>query len=1303
MGGKKKGGAHTPYEAPDNLKSNQSLRAIGIVSMGPIKGPVEDNFRSTFFNNTPVQSPDGRFNYKNAEIQYNLGYQDQLPLEGFDYSEREVSVGAEVGQENPITRTVIDNDVTRVRVTVALNALFSQNDKGDTYGSSVDFEILINNRTYRTYQIAGKSSSRFFKSYIIEDLPPRPFTITVKRITPDSTSQRVQNTLGWSSYTEIIDTKLSYPNIAMFGIKLDSRYHNSMPDVTSLLFGREIKIPTTYDPFKRTYKAGIWKGDFKIGWTNNPAWVFYDIVMNDLFGLGGRLGDYGIDKFQLYQIAKYCDQMVPDGYGGQEPRVTLNAWITTQRDAHEILMDIASTFRAMLAWNGTQLTLTQDRPSDPVFSFTQANVVEGKFNRQYAPLKSIFTAVEVEYVDKRNRYQRAIEYVADDDMIRRFGYNVKKITAFGCTSRGQARRFGKWVLETSKLEQCTISFGVGRDGLAVLPGDIIEVMDNSYSGFTHGGRIISFSDRKVVLDRPIDLSSANGKSYLSYINTEKKEVRKEIESVDDDKVSVTLKEVPQDISELTTWALRSSVVKSELYKVLSIAENDDGSFSITALQHEPQKQAIVDNGAVFEPVSTTTHKTGLIPPSSVEINTNSHGINLSFNAPHFTGQGLKYQVKLFKDGKLYEVYDDLKDSSIAFNDLPSGEYIAEIRAKNAHGQLSEAVTKTFNINFDITELVTIPKVFAIGLNWKVPIFANNSSSIEIWTSQDSDFNNARKLVSLAYPTTSYSLDGLGVNESHFFWARMVDNVNGTSGQFTQAVEGRSESSGEKLVNYLQGQVTKNTFSQELAQQITQIETDSTQAKEKVALMETKVNELASLNVDEINQKFNHLVNGNDNILKDSEFTRVNLWGGTNINIHDNSQRVGKRIVNKITKKTSGGHPIGIITHNDNRVTVIERGKQYTLSFFARGNFNSLNKIELKERGSKWQALQAIPLSQTWEKKTLTFTANWNSNNAGVLIAAAPPNQNDWFEIHSVKLEKGTKATDWSEYGDVGLGDLRASVTEASNAVADVNSKLSATYSLKTEVTRGGKKAIAGIALGVGADAQNAESQVIISANKFAIADPNSATLKAPFVVVNEGGQSKVAIAGDLIANGSITGNMIQANASINAPVITGGSISGNSINGATVRGSVIEGGIIRGAHLEGATGKFTGELEVTKIVGGDIIEHVKGRLKRTGTYHDYYYSYTTYGGDKDREESTTVELGIYTAKIHIRSSKVERYIYIGNNEISDILPANISKTYTLERRDKLITRRNDYSIASAPLDFLVMAYAVSSNATITVL
>lgn len=820
MGGKSQGSARTPHEAPDSLRSSQRLRAIGLISLGPIKGPA-NKWKSTYFDNTPIQNANGvddndesSFNFKNTEIAYTFGTQDQMPLQGFEMSEREVSVGAEIKNVTPVTRTVIDPDVTRLRITCGVSALFSQNDNGDTEGTSVSLEILINGLPRAVKNISGKSSSRFYRSYIIDNLPPKPFTITVKRLTADSKSQRLQNGTHWVSYTEIIDTKLSYPNMALIGIKTDSRYNPNFPNVNLLLYGRLVKVPSTYNPETRTYAPGIWRGDWKEEWTDNPAWIFYDLVTNSLAGLGKRIGEYGLDKFQLYQIAKYCDELVDDGYGGKEPRMVSNLWITEQRDAYNVLSDMASVFRSIAVWNGTQFSAIQDRTSDPVCLYTQSNVVDGKFSRQFAAGKTIFTAVEVEYADERNFYQKAVEYVADDLMIARYGYNVKKITAYGCTSRGQAHRYGKWVLETSRLEQCTITFVVGRQGLLHLPGDIIEIADNDFAGKTLGGRVVAINGKTVTLDQSVEIT---GNSYLSYLNDEMQLVKIKIINVDNaNKSVVTLETNPVGLNVMDDWVLKTPQVSTQLYRALGITENDDGSYTITALQHEPQKEAIVDGSASFVPVVTTIHN-GLTKVTNADVVYSADGIKLTWSVPT-TDTLLTYEVRLYRNGKVFKTYLNLKNPEISFEGLPDGSYTAEIRAKNQSGQLSDPVTRSFEINLNIPRFVTKSLLFAIELDWDLPKTFTPGFSTEIWRSNTNDISSAVKVATLPYPQSNYVINGVPLSTGYYFYLRGVDK-QGNKGEFTEAVFGEADHNPDNLLNALEGKITKSQLGQELINSI----------------------------------------------------------------------------------------------------------------------------------------------------------------------------------------------------------------------------------------------------------------------------------------------------------------------------------------------------------------------------------------------------------------------------------------------------------------------------------------------------
>ncbi|HII3721221.1 TPA: host specificity protein J, partial [Pasteurella multocida] len=846
MGGRKGGGGHTPYEAPESGQSKRFVSIVEIVSEGQIKGLV-DGVKSVYLNNTPLQASDDSYNFKNVEAQGRIGTQDQEVMEGFNTSEKEIAVSTQVKKLTPITRTITDRKVSRLRLTLGVQSLFHQNDKGDVYGSKVDFTVTIGERSHLV-SISGKYSSQYLKQVEFGDLPPVPFQVKVERVNADSKSQRLQNNTIWASYTEIIETQFAYPNTAILGIRFDSEYFSSIPNRTYEIYGIEMKVPSNYDPFERTY-TGFWDGTFKIAWTNNPAWILYDLMTNKRYGLGWRLGEFNVDKWALYQAAQYCDQMVPDGFGGQEPRFTCNAWLTDQRKAYDVINDICSIFRAMPVWNGREFTVVMDRPADPVWTYTNANVISGEFSYQYSAQKARHNEIHIEYIDADDSYERKIEVVSDDDLIRRHGLNVKKVTAFACTSRGQAFRTGKWILETERLETKTVTFAVGAEGLMHIPGDIIRVADCDYADTNIGGRVLDINGNKVTLDREIEI---NGNSHLTYIDGEAK--HKDIRIVSKNGKEVMLESEPVGLAELGVWSLTTQEINVQLFRALTINEEEQGQYTIVALQHEPQKEAIVDNGAVFEPRETTLSTAGLDKVSHVNVQANGDGVALSFDYVVKHSAMVKYQIKLYKAGTFYKIFDDLTSPNYKFTGLPDGEYTAEIRAKNEQGQLSEAVTKSFNISFAVSELTTVSKVFGILLQWKNPVFANPNSAIEIWTSTDNQFENARKLVSLSYPTSEYLFSGLGVNEKHYFWVRMIDTANGNAGEFTKSVVGTSEKSGKKLVEYIQGQVTKSTLAKDLAQEITQIQATASEATDSSKMALSRIDSEATTRAEQIKQE-----------------------------------------------------------------------------------------------------------------------------------------------------------------------------------------------------------------------------------------------------------------------------------------------------------------------------------------------------------------------------------------------------------------------------------------------------------------
>lgn len=776
--GKGGGSAHTPVEAKETSRSKQLVKIVEILSEGEVAG-LANGMKSVYLDNTPVQNSNNSYNFKNFSLQGRVGSQAQGVLGGFNTSEKEVSVGAQVKNNLPITRTITDSKVSRLRFTIGVQSLSNMEENGDIKETEVNLAITIGGTVYPV-TIFGKYSSQYLQQHTFKNLPPVPFTVKVERLTADSNSQRLQNNTVWSSYTEVIDTEFTYPNTALIGVKFDSEYFGNIPNRTYDLLGIKVKIPSNYNPRTRQY-SGVWDGTFKIDWTDNPAWVLFDIVTNKRYGLGNRLGEFGADKWTLYQVAQYCDQLVPDGFGGREPRFTCNAWLTEQRSAYDVINDICSIFRAMPVWNGQQLTVVMDRPADPVWTYTNANVEKGEFNYTFSAKKARHNAIQVEYADKNNSYERAIEYVSDDESIRKNGLNVKKITAFGCTSRGQAHRTGLWLLQTEKLETKTVTFTVGVEGLMHVPGDIIKVADTYYAGTNVGGRVLAVNGKKVTLDREI---SINGNSYFSYINAQAK--HQDIKIISVNGAEVTLDQAPEGLEAYGVWSLSTQQVTSQLFKALSVKEDAKGKYTITALQHEPQKEAIVDNGAKFEPKSTSILSAPQI--SNIGVITNPDG-SVSFATDITGGNGLvKYDIKIYKDGALYDVRLGQSSPNISFDDLENGEYTVVIQIKNEKGQLVGERTQTFVIDKPPapTGVIVTGGLGNITIEWD---WIDEATSTEIFVSETNDIKTARRLAKVNSRTYTHEV---GAKQVRYYWLRHTRGVN--IGPFNQLTGIKGESS-----------------------------------------------------------------------------------------------------------------------------------------------------------------------------------------------------------------------------------------------------------------------------------------------------------------------------------------------------------------------------------------------------------------------------------------------------------------------------------------------------------------------------
>ena len=946
FGGGGGGSGHTPVEAKESGRSKQRVKIVEVISEGEVEGLAE-GMKSVYFDNTPVQNEDESYNFQNVLLEGRVGSQSQEIISGFNTSEKEVSVGAQIRKVTPITRTITDAKVSRLRLTLGVQSLFRQEDNGDTNGATVNLTIFIGNKRY-PIAISGKYSSQYLQQHTFTDLPKTPFTVRVERETEDSKSQRLQNNTVWSSYTEIIDTEFTYPNTAYVGVKFDSEYFSNLPTRTYDIKGIKLKVPSNYNPETREYK-GLWDGTFKIAWSDNPAWVLYDIVTNKRYGLGERVGEMAIDKWALYQVAQYCDQLVPDGFGGTEPRFTCNAWLTEQRAAYDVINDICSIFRAMPVWNGRELTVVMDRPADPVWTYTNANVENGEFTYTFSAKKSRHNAIQVEYADKNNAYEKTIEYVSDDDSIRKNGLNVKKVTAFGCTSRGQAHRTGLWLLQTEKLETKTVSFTVGTEGLMHTPGDIIKVADVDYAGTNIGGRVLKVEGKKVTLDREINPEHYTANSFFTYINKQAK--HQDIRIVALNGAEITLERTPEDLTDYSVWSLTTQKINTQLFRALSVKEEAKGKYSIVALQHEPQKEAIVDNGAKFEPKSTA-----LLPRvSDIHIDIGTDG-KIRVDAIVSGGEGtVLYDIRLYKNGKLVEIKLSKKSPEMAFDELEDGDYSVVIQAKNERGQLLSEQTKTFTIvRPPVPQNVRVQGgIGSITLEWA---WVDDFTQTEIWVSEQDNLTTAQRLTKLNAKMYSHEV---GAKQVRYYWLRHVRGQN--VGAFYQQAGVRGESSVDidkelKLLN------------EKLSQNIINEVFDTAAPARKLEMVKT----VANLNVNQF-QGVKQVYNERDGKLyrwDGSQYT--SKIQASEIAGQLNQNQLDHALINQLTTAQDSATQ-AVAQSQEAKRKVAELSSEFNNINFDVGARNYL--LHSAEKRTSWTVSPSAKESWQGKKLTLSFSLN----------------------------------------------------------------------------------------------------------------------------------------------------------------------------------------------------------------------------------------------------------------------------------------------------------------------------------------
>ncbi|MEG5700463.1 phage tail protein [Enterobacter hormaechei] len=804
----RKGGSsssRTPTEQPDDLQSVAKAKILVALGEGEFAGQLTG--KDIYLDGTALENADGSQNFSGVTWEFRAGTQAQKYIQGIPGTENEISVGTEVTSGTAWTRTFTNTQLSAVRLRLKWPSLFKQEDDGDLVGYSVNYAIDLQTdggtwQTVLNTSVTGKTTSGYERSHRI-DLPQAgsTWTIRLRKITADANSAKIGDTMTLQSFTEVIDAKLRYPNTALLYIEFDSsQFNGSIPQISCEPRGRVIRVPDTYDPETRSY-SGTWTGAFKWAWTDNPAWIFYDLVVSDRFGLGHRLTAANIDKWTLYQVAQYCDQMVPDGKGGDgtEPRYTCNVYIQDRNDAYTVLRDFAAIFRGMTYWGGDQIVALADMPRDVDYSYTRANVVGGRFTYSSSTTKTRYTTALVSWSDPGNAYADAMEPVFEQALVARYGFNQLEMTAIGCTRQSEANRKGRWGILTNNKDR-VVSFDVGLDGNIPQPGYIIAVADELLSGKVMGGRISAVNGRVIKLDRVAD--AAAGDRLILNLPSGASQSRT-IQAVNGESVTVTTaySETPQAEA---VWVVESNELYAQQYRVVSVSDNDDGTFTITGAWHDPDKYARIDTGAIIDqrPVS-------VIPPGNQSPPANIVISSFSVVQQNISVETMRVSWDQAQNAIAYEAqwrrndgnWVNVPRSSTTSFDVPgiyAGRYLVRVRAINAaeissgwgYSEEKTLTGKVGNPPKPVGFIASDNVVFGIELSWGFPANTDDTLKTEIQYSLTGTEDDAMLLADVPYPQRKYQQMGLKAGQIFWYRAQLVDRSGNESG-YTDFVRGQA--------------------------------------------------------------------------------------------------------------------------------------------------------------------------------------------------------------------------------------------------------------------------------------------------------------------------------------------------------------------------------------------------------------------------------------------------------------------------------------------------------------------------------
>lgn len=1118
----RKGGSsssRTPVEQPDDLQSVAKAKILMVLGEGEFAGGL--TARDIYLDGTPLQNADGSENFSGVVWEFRPGTQAQDYIQGIPGTENEISVGTEISSETSWTHTFTNTQLSAVRLRLKWPSLFKQQDNGDLVGYSINYvvELQMDGGSWQQVldtNVTGKTTSGYERSHRI-DLPKAgsTWTIRLRKITADANSAKIGDTMTLQSYTEVIDAKLRYPNTALLYIEFDSsQFNGSIPQIACEPRGRVIRVPDTYEPETRTY-SGTWLGTFKWAWTDNPAWIFYDLVVSDRFGLGDRLTTANIDKWTLYQVAQYCDQMVPDGKGGSgtEPRYTCNVYIQERNDAYTVLRDFAAIFRGMTYWGDDQIVALADMPRDVDFTYTHANVIDGRFTYSSSTTKNRYTNALVSWSDPDNAYSDAMEPVFEQALVSRYGFNQLEITAIGCTRQSEANRKGRWGILTNNKDR-VVTFNVGEDGNIPQPGYVIAVADRNLSGRDLGGRISAVNGRVLTLDRAPDASPAdrmivNLPSGVSQSRT--------IQSITGNKVTVTTAYSETPVAE-AVWVIESDELYAQQYRVITVTDNNDGTFTIVGANHDPDKFDRIDTGAIIDqrPVS-------VIPPGNQSPPANIVISSFSVVQQNISVETMRVSWDQAQNAIAYEAqwrrnegnWVNVPRSSTTSFDVPgiyAGRYLVRVRAINAaeissgwgYSEEKTLTGKVGNPPKPVGFIASDNVVFGIELSWGFPANTDDTLKTEIQYSLTGTEDDAMLLADVPYPQRKYQQMGLKAGQIFWYRAQLVDRSGNESG-YTDFVRGQASIDVSDITDAILEDMKGSDTFKDLIE-------NAVDSNEKIAGMADDIKQAN----DELAQQAQEIAKNAQDIgkVQTSVTNLSSTVGDVSSSLSELEQTVatadtalGQRIDNisvSVDGMTGGVKNSAIAIIQGNLAQVAARK---TLSASVAGNSAQLDRIDEVIVNEKEATARSL----------LSLQTDVNGNKAS--INSLNQTFSDYQQATATQIN-GITAT---------VNGHTSAITTNAQAIANVNGDLKAMYNIKVGVASNGQYYAAGMGIGVENTPSGMQSQVIFLADRFAVSHQAGATVTLPFVIQN----GQVFIRDALIGDGTISnakiGNYIQSN------------------------------------------------------------------------------------------------------------------------------------------------------------------------------